>query len=93
MAGRVIGGGGGGGGGLTWALLELTDAQMLNSHCVLKGAEVAHLCAEHQVTQLCIGEKDDEEHDCKTTNIFCALKEKKEKRYYHINFRAELLKA
>ena len=47
--------------------------EIQNLHGVLKCAEVANLCAEHKVTQLRIRQKDDEEHDGKTTNIFGTL--------------------
>lgn len=45
-------------------------------HGVLEGAEVAHLSAKHKITQLCVREKDDEEHDCKSTNVFGALRKR-----------------
>lgn len=46
-------------------------------HGVLEGAEVAHLSAKHKVTQLRVCEKDDEEHDRKSTDVFGALKMRK----------------
>ena len=44
-----------------------------NLHGVLEGAEVTDLCTEHQVSELRISQENDEEHDSKTTNVFCAL--------------------
>lgn len=34
--------------------------------------EISHLCAEDEITPLCISQKDDKEHDGKTSNVFCA---------------------
>ena len=49
-------------------------------HGVLEGAEVPHLSTKDKVTQLCIREKDDEEHDCETTDVFGALETKERER-------------
>lgn len=43
------------------------------SHAYLQGvlevAEVLHLCTKEEITQLCEGQKDDEEHDSKASQV------------------------
>ena len=58
-------------------LSKTLDIQAWYLHGVLEGAEVTHLSAKHKVTQLRIREKDDEEHDCKSANVFGALRKRK----------------
>lgn len=43
---------------------------LLDSHAGLESAEVIELCPEHQVSQLCVCQEHDEEHDSKPQQVF-----------------------
>lgn len=43
---------------------------LLDSHAGLEGTEVIELCPEHQVCQLCVCQKHDEEHDGEAQQVF-----------------------
>lgn len=52
-------------------------------HRIDEGAEALDLSSKQQVTKLCKGKKDNEEHDAKSCNVFRALKEKDGKLVSH----------
>lgn len=44
-------------------------------HAWFKSAEILDLSSKDEVSPLCVGQEDDEEHHCKASNVFCTLLE------------------
>ena len=42
-------------------------------HAGFESAEVLDLCSKDEVSPLSVGQKDDEEHNSKSSDVFCAL--------------------